>query len=103
MGRSARYSDDDIARAVEQSVSIAGVMRLLGIKRLELTSHFIGMGHNKGKRQRRRPTSEILVTRPDGRPLNCQGDNLRFLCPNCHSQTSTYFRTASSRRSSESA
>tara|TARA_R100000951_G_scaffold115245_1_gene122703 strand:- start:30 stop:485 length:456 start_codon:yes stop_codon:yes gene_type:complete len=26
----------------------------------------------------------------DGNGLNCHPDNLRFLCPNCHSQTPTY-------------
>ncbi|GAB1645288.1 helix-turn-helix domain-containing protein [Krasilnikovia sp. MM14-A1259] len=26
----------------------------------------------------------------DGRFWDCRADNLRFLCPNCHSQTSTY-------------
>jgi len=26
----------------------------------------------------------------DGNPCNCKIDNLRFICPNCHSQTSTY-------------
>jgi hypothetical protein len=26
----------------------------------------------------------------DGNPYNCKIDNLRFICPNCHSQTPTY-------------
>jgi 5-methylcytosine-specific restriction endonuclease McrA len=32
----------------------------------------------------------LQVDHIDGRFWNCQPDNLRFLCPNCHSQTATY-------------
>ena len=154
MTRSSRYSDDDIRAAVVASVSIAGVMRLLGIKpaggshfnisrrikRLELdTSHFTGQGHNAGKVLDRRGPDHFLrrlnpsgnrtaakylrrsmiemgvplacvwcevpaqwrgsplvlhVDHIDGDPWNCELNNLRFLCPNCHSQTSTYCRSA---------
>jgi hypothetical protein len=153
-----RYSDDDLARAVAESTSIAGVLRLLGIRqaggshfhiskrvrRMGLdASHFTGQGHNRGKRLERLAPEKILVLRPtdapraranllrrallesgvpglcaacgaaaiwmdrpltlhvdhiDGDVSNCLASNLRFLCPNCHSQTSTYCRQLSSRR-----
>ncbi|MBB4748814.1 HNH endonuclease signature motif containing protein [Actinoplanes lobatus] len=32
----------------------------------------------------------LQVDHIDGRFWNCQAENLRFLCPNCHSQTATY-------------
>ena len=160
-----RYTDGELATAVAQSVSIAGVMRLLGIKpaggshfhiskrikRAGLeTSHFTGQGHNRGKSfpNKRRTPEEILVLnqvedpwtrahllrralaevgveaacsvcglgarwqdRPltlhvdhlNGEPHDCRIDNLRFLCPNCHSQTSTYCRKTSSRDASDAA
>ena len=163
MPRAIRYSDDEIRAAVAQSISIAGVMRLLGIRptggshfhiskrirRLELdTAHFLGQGSRRGTVQARKPADEILVRRsPDsprakphmlrraliesgrlltcvgcgvgdhwtGRPLtlhvdhvdgdfsNCLAENLRFLCPNCHSQTSTFCRKLSSRDAASAA
>ena len=78
MRNATRYSDDDIASAVAAAVSVAGVLRTLGIKpaggspfhiskrikRLGLdTCHFTGQGHNKGKRQPRKPAEDILVVR----------------------------------------
>lgn len=77
-----RYTDEDIAAAVEQSESVTGVMRLLGIKPaggshfhiskrikgLGLdTSHFTGVAHNRGKTflNRRKPADDILVLRHD--------------------------------------
>lgn len=146
------YRTDDLARAVANSQSIAGVMRLLGIKpaggshfwiskRIRDagldTSHFLGQAHFRGQPKQRRVASEVLVVRPSGStrvkrellkramtengvPYECaccglapqwqgqtltlavdhiNGDwldnrlaNLRFLCPNCHSQTSTWCR-----------
>ncbi len=32
----------------------------------------------------------LHVDHIDGNYLNCRAENLRFLCPNCHSQTSTH-------------
>lgn len=75
-----RYNDDELANAVSQSVSIAGVMRLLGIKpaggshfhisrRIKRsgidTSHFTGQGHNRGQSfpARRKEAEDILVQR----------------------------------------
>jgi hypothetical protein len=146
-----RYSDADLEAAVKASSSIAGVMRLLGIrlaggshahisrriKRLGLdTSHFLGQASNRGRpaRNRLRPI-DVLVVHPEGssrvkphllrrvmaeagraflcaacgmgrewmgRPiqlhvdhingnfLDCRLSNLRFLCPNCHSQTANF-------------
>lgn len=34
----------------------------------------------------------LAVDHIDGEFLNCVLDNLRFLCPNCHAQTSTWCR-----------
>lgn len=39
----------------------------------------------------------LHVDHIDGDPWNCERGNLRFLCPNCHSQTATYCRKMSSR------
>ena len=157
MPRSSRYSDEQLIAAVARSVSVAEVMRRLGItpaggshahmsrriKRMGLdTSHFLGRSSRKGTRQPRLSPMSILVRRaPDaprakpymlrralveldvplecdvchvtdewmGRPLvlhvddidgdyaNCTRQNLRFLCPNCHSQTPSYCRKISSR------
>ena len=150
-----RYSPEELAAAVAQSVSIAGVMRILGIKpaggshfylstRIKRsgldTSHFTGKGHNAGRELPRQPAEYFLKRFPagsnrvgakylrrallesgvpyqcalcdvadqwqgdrlvlhidhrDGDSLNCERDNLRFLCPNCHSQTPTYCRRRS--------
>ena len=149
-----KYTREVLQDAVENSVSIAGVLRHLGlsitggshahlsrrIKRFGIdTSHFTGQAHNKGKRSANRLSWEqILVLRAPGSgrvkprklrkalveagvPYSCQvcglGDvwngtpmilhvdhingnhwdsrkeNLRFLCPNCHSQTVYLGRT----------
>ena len=152
-----RYTDEDLAAAVAHSTSIAGVLRILGIKpaggshfnisnrirRVGLdTSHFLGKASNRGGRFPRLTPSEILVrrdralprTKPrllrralldvgvpaecdlcktseswmgkylilhvdhiDGDAWNNELGNLRFLCPNCHSQTPTYCRQMTSR------
>jgi 5-methylcytosine-specific restriction endonuclease McrA len=160
-----KYTEAELSAAVAQSISIAGVMRLLGIKpaggshfhmskRISKsgldTSHFTGQGHNRGKtlpNQRKKP-EEILVlnsaasarTRSQllrralaeiGEPLicgacgigdrwldqpltlhvdhingkshDCRRENLRFLCPNCHSQTASYCRKLSARRARDEA
>ena len=39
----------------------------------------------------------------DGDPWNNEIENLRYLCPNCHSQTSTYCRQVASRSTAASA
>ncbi|MQY13926.1 hypothetical protein SRB5_40840 [Streptomyces sp. RB5] len=144
----------ELASAVAEAQSMAGVLRALGqpvntstrrrisnrIQSLGLsTSHFTGQAHQKGRPSSNRKTAEqILCRRPPGSlrtparllrralhecgvPAVCaecgQGDtwrgrrivleidhrngdrlddrptNLRYLCPNCHSQTATYCRT----------
>jgi hypothetical protein len=40
---------------------------------------------------------ELHVDHRDGDSLNRVAENLRFLCPNCHSQTPTFCRRPSSR------
>lgn len=146
-----KYTREILQEAVDNSTSMAGVMRYLGVarpsgglhahlrRRIDQfgidTAHFRRV-HNKGGRSphRMRP-SAILIERPDGskrekpellrralresghsyacaacgmhdvwqgRPitlhvdhingniLDCRIHNLRFLCPNCHSQTATF-------------
>lgn len=148
-----KYSKELLEEAVKDSISIAGVIRKLGLKhaggnyshiknRIAKygidTSHFLGVRANSGKSHKGGPDKlewpSILVfdrlkgrkeatkrlkrallesgveekcscglgTIWNGRPLvlqidhidgdflnNCK-ENLRFLCPNCHSQTETF-------------
>lgn len=159
MGRSTKYTKEVLLDAVKNSVSIAGVLRHLGLRitggghahisrRIKLfeidTSHFTGSVHNRGKYSPQRHTAaQILIVRPRGsnranphrlrralleigvshqckecalaglwrdKPLvlhidhvngdidDCRAENLRFLCPNCHSQTPTYAGRAPHRR-----
>lgn len=146
------YSDWALCEAVARSTSMAGVMRVLGVrltggshahlKRRILaagidTSHFLGQAHNRGLPGPRRSAEDILKRLPQGsarphgkllaramlesgvahdcaecglgtswceKPLRLSVDhidgdwlnnllgNLRFLCPNCHSQTATWCR-----------
>jgi len=151
MARTSKYTREVLGEAVAASVSIAGVLRHLGvpwsggmhahisrrIKFFELdTTHFTGSGHNRGLISPHRLTpDQILVLRPTGSgrtqpyllrralvemgvPYQCSecgisGDwndlplilhvdhingnyldsrpaNVRFLCPNCHSQTANW-------------
>ncbi|MFI6375806.1 HNH endonuclease signature motif containing protein [Streptomyces sp. NPDC050546] len=148
------FPREDITRAVAQSHSLAGVMRMLdlsplgGSGRVKVkrsiefyglsTAHFTGQGHFRGTPSpRRRSAAQILVTLAPGSPRtqtvllrralddlgvphvcnecgtgeNWQGrrlvleldhingdrldnrtENLRYLCPSCHSQTKTHSR-----------
>ncbi|TSD93361.1 HNH endonuclease [Skermania sp. ID1734] len=140
-----------LQEAVENSTSVAGVLRYLGrplaggthahvsrqIRKFGIdTSHFTGQAHNKGKTGVfRRRWEEILVlrevgsarTKPhllrralieagteykcavcglsdywndgpltlhvdhiDGNYVDSRKENLRFICPNCHSQTANW-------------
>ena len=146
-----KYTREMLSEAVVASISMAGVLRHLGLpqnggahahlrRRIDKfgldTSHFLGQGHGRGVASPRRlGHDEILVLRPadskrekptrlkraleetgrpyrcaecgigdswhgrtltlhvdhiDGRFWDCRPENLRFLCPNCHSQTATY-------------
>ena len=158
MPKSTKYTEEQLARAVADSISVAEVMRRLGIKpaggshfhiskrirRSGLdTSHFLGRASRRGQAQVRMSADEILVLRDtsltrtkadllrralvevgvptecavcgvgdswlgrslvlhvdhiDGDPYNNLRENLRLMCPNCHSQTPTYCRKSSSRR-----
>jgi formate-dependent nitrite reductase cytochrome c552 subunit len=40
----------------------------------------------------------LQVDHIDGNYLDCRIENLRFLCPNCHTQTETYGRAKRSAR-----
>ncbi|MBG0812960.1 HNH endonuclease [Planomonospora sp. ID91781] len=146
-----KYTPEMLAEAAANSVSIADVLRHLGVKwtggshahisrRLKHfgidTSHFLGQAHSRGQASpRRRHPDQILVILPEGSPRpnprqlrrslitigvphRCAGckigavwrgqpltlhvdhisgdwldnrkENLRFLCPNCHSQTENF-------------
>ena len=148
-----KYTKELLERAVKESESIAGVMRILGIRKwaggthawiknrlLHFkvdTSHFTGQGHNKGKNTwKKLEPEDVFVLRTEGyrqkrsvlwrcllevgrdgvceecsqvplwegRELVLQIDhvngnflddrveNLRILCPNCHTQTPTFGR-----------
>ncbi|GAA4924798.1 HNH endonuclease [Actinoplanes utahensis] len=147
----ANYTADVLAAAATHSTSIAGVLRMLGLrpaggshshisrrlKQLGIdTSHFTGSAHNLGDHNLRNvPRRERLQRLPEGsrrvpgkrlrtaltnigvpehcawcgcgtiyngRPLvlhvdhingdflDNRPDNLRLLCPNCHSQTANF-------------
>ena len=77
-----KYSNADLEQAVEESVSVFGVMRVLGIKlsgsshqhisnRIKKEgidkSHFTGAGHLRGKTSpRKKSAKEILIIMPEG-------------------------------------
>ena len=147
-----KFDDDQIHNAVQQSETLANVLRILGMKmaggnyrNLQIriaklgisTAHFTGKAHQRGKVAPGRKTAEmVLIDRTGtngrhqsagilrrslleiGRKYECVGckdigtwmgrkltleidhvdgnwlddrqENLRFLCPNCHSQTPTF-------------
>lgn len=147
-------SREDLTRAVAQSHSLAGAMRMLGLSPLGgsgrakvkhsiesyglSTAHFTGQGHFRGTTSpRRKSAAQILVRLAPGSPrtqtvllrralddfdvphvcnecgtgenwqgrrlvleldhingdrLDNQIENLRYLCPSCHSQTKTHSR-----------
>jgi len=142
-----KHTKERLEEAAAASVSVAGVLRFLGLRQgggthtyisrrlreFEIdTSHFLGQGANRGKKSPTRLSwQQILVLRSTrtreaatrlrrslcemGRPYRCANcgqtpewqqhplvlqvdhvngnfwdnrpTNLRFLCPNCHSQT----------------
>jgi hypothetical protein len=150
--RSPKYTKEMIECAVKDSVSVAQVLRKLGLKEAGGshtnisrkiksfgidTSHFLGQGANCGENHKgscKRKPEDILIKRSVGRRehsfrlrralietgreykcelcelgnvwnnkeirlqvdhinrdwLDDQANNLRFLCPNCHSQTEGY-------------
>lgn len=151
-----KYTIEVLQEAVNNSFSIAQVLRFLGlkiaggththisrlIKKYEInTDHFTGQGHMRNKTSpHKKEADEVLIVlkegsfrektfrlkralieigvpyicsecrigslyndKPlvlqidhiDGNPLNNLRGNLRFLCPNCHSQTETFCRQKS--------
>ncbi len=151
MIRQTKYTKETLAPVVSKSVSLAMVLRYLGLKmtggnyrminsRITNagidTSHFVGSAWNRGKKQTWRPVADdsiVFVENSDytigsriikrllrhGLEYECsichlvmwlgkkitlhldhingvhndnRKENLRLLCPNCHSQTETYSR-----------
>lgn len=144
----AKYTKELLEPIVKSVFTLSDVCRELGkvpvggnvghikslIKKFNLdSSHFVGSGHNKGKRGIYQKSSKDILSKTNklqhgwrlkkalievGRTETCEccgigtewnhnklvlevdhinGDrtdhreeNLRFMCPNCHSQTSTY-------------
>jgi len=156
----AKYTKDVLTAAAAESLSIAGVLRRLGLRfsggshahisrRMKMygidTSHFTGSAHARGKASFNKvPAAALLVAESrtgrrvaghrlrralrelgvpeecvecgigtswrgkpitlhvdhiDGNYLDNRPENLRILCPNCHSQTPTYAGAWKNRRS----
>lgn len=145
-----KFTKEQIEDAVKQSVSMAGVLRILGVKQSggshahfkrviikhEIDcSHFTGQAHARGSISKKRlSASDILcysesiyrtktkkllralleigreykceecgigstynnkpitleIDHKDGNYQNNVAENLRFMCPNCHSQTANF-------------
>ena len=136
------YTDQDFINACQKSISIAGVLRELGlvtaggnygqvkrtIQRLKIdVSHWKGQSWSKGEQlkdwsqyTRSKPLKIILIKlrghccesckrkkwlnnkitleleHIDGDKTNNSFDNLKLLCPNCHSYTPTWRRQKNS-------
>ncbi|MFJ9392329.1 HNH endonuclease signature motif containing protein [Nocardioides sp. NPDC101246] len=115
-----KYTQEMLQEAVDNSTSVAGVLRHLGLnqaggthahisrmlKKMGIdTSHFVryvGTGaHTRhspaeicaecgcGEEWRGQPL-RLHIDHVDGDFHNNVADNLRFLCPNCHSQTPNF-------------
>lgn len=150
-----KYTITSLQEAVDNSESIRGVLRFLGVKpsgwmhwyiKLKIkefninTDHFTGSAHRKNKPSitAKKPIEDILIYRPvelgrektkhlkramlenniayvckccwisqwnnmpltleidhiDGDSQNNLLNNLRFICPNCHSQQPTNYKTS---------
>jgi hypothetical protein len=100
---------DAFAEAVAQSTSVAGVLRYFGVtvsgwnyRRVHLqvarerldTTHWLGQGHRRGASipvKEGAPLETILVEHSTYSNTFHLKRRLLRVCPNCHSQTATYW------------
>jgi 5-methylcytosine-specific restriction endonuclease McrA len=76
MNSKVKYSKELLESIAKVSLSVADVIRKLGLRQS-------GRNHSH-------ITKRLKIYNIDGNGTNNSKENLRFLCPNCHSQTSNY-------------
>lgn len=92
-GKGNRGKRNEDARKIRIQRVIDGKASFRQIKRYlieELKMYFCQLCDNRGKWEGRPLT--LQLDHIDGNPKNNRIENLRWLCPNCHSQTETWGR-----------